>query len=515
MTDDVRVNKGSDRYTALDGPPMESFSWIQNGSIHSPACLVPFNDGRLAVIHEVTQPGPGRRIYRHRFVHFDRDWRPTALSPAFVFRIPGIEYCAGMAIDGDRAILGFGTDDRRSDFAILPVSEVTRLLRPIEQHRSATHQRAVALPYKEFAATPPDGIRIVSITLTGNNGDVIGDALQSVVDWVDVCLVIDTGVIDDSLKRAAEVAGDKLVLRHFPWIDDFAAARNFSLDAAAELDADWAIILDTDERITTTLPAIRRTIAGAHEAVLRIEHESGRYGKLLCFRLPAPGRYVGPIHEYFDLIGDTIDRLPDTLFAAVVKPAEDPVRKYSGYLQGLQRFSAANPDDPRWHYYIGDTLQILGRYEEAIVSFDRCASLGGWDEEGAWACYRAAECLIILERFDEGIEQCARGMAIHPGLAELPWLAAFASWKRERYANAVYWARLSISMGHFVGEGNIVPRVGFRHPPALYEGPYDILRFALAAIGRNAEAAVAESQYEQARATRTGLRSVREPGVKN
>ena len=56
---------------------------------------------------------------------------------------------------------------------------------------------------------------IVSTTLTGSNREIIADALRSVVDWVDWCLVIDTGISDDTLEIARAVVGDKLVVRQF------------------------------------------------------------------------------------------------------------------------------------------------------------------------------------------------------------------------------------------------------------------------------------------------------------
>jgi hypothetical protein len=44
--------------------------------------------------------------------------------------------------------------------------------------------------------------------LTGSDGDLIGEALASVVGWVDACLVVDTGAADDTLAvaRAAREA---------------------------------------------------------------------------------------------------------------------------------------------------------------------------------------------------------------------------------------------------------------------------------------------------------------------
>jgi tetratricopeptide (TPR) repeat protein len=171
----------------------------------------------------------------------------------------------------------------------------------------------------------------------------------------------------------------------------------------------------------------------------------------------------------------------------------------------VARFSAltaAHPHDPRWFYSLGDALAKLNRHDEAIAAFRVCASVTGWDEEGAWAMYRAAESYCKLGRPTDAVEACAIGIAKHAGLAELPWLAAFASWEADRPAQAVYWARLSIAMGHFAGADASVPRTGFHHPPALWEAPYDVLRFALRATGDDASADEAERLFHQAKAAR-------------
>jgi hypothetical protein len=116
--------------------------------------------------------------------------------------------------------------------------------------------------------------------------------------------------------------------------------------------------------------------------------------------------------------------------------------------------------------------------------------------------YRAAECLMTLGRPDDAIAACTAGMARHGGLAELQWLAGYAAWHAGRPAQAVYWARQSIAMGHFEGVGGTVPRFGFRYPAALWELPYDLLRFALRALGEDNGAAEAEQLFELAKAAR-------------
>ena len=345
-------------------------------------------------------------------------------------------------------------------------------------------------------------VKIVSTTLTGNNADIIGDALQSVVGWVDQCLVIDTGVTDDSLKIARGVAGEKYVERKFQWIHDFSAARNYALDTARALGANWALTLDTDERIDLNGEDLRSVLKDARVDVLLMPNDAREYAKERCFRMPARARFEGPTHEAFPSYKVGMRTLERATFRELPKSPEALQRKFERDLEILRAHVREHPGDARWHYYLGESLKNLGRHPEAIPAYDACAALRGWDEESAWACYRAAECLSVLGRHREAIDRCAAGLARHAGIAELAWLAAFSAYQLGSPAQAVYWARLSITHGLFQGQGASVPRIGFRNPSALYEGPYDVLRFALRQLGDTFGADAAERSYLQALAAR-------------
>lgn len=68
--------------------------------------------------------------------------------------------------------------------------------------------------------------------------------LASVKDLVDEIVVIDTGS-GDATPTVAEAAGAKV--NFLIWSDDFARARNVSLDQATK---DWVLVLDADETLT-------------------------------------------------------------------------------------------------------------------------------------------------------------------------------------------------------------------------------------------------------------------------
>lgn len=345
---------------------------------------------------------------------------------------------------------------------------------------------------------------IVSTTLTGSNADILGDALASVVGHVDRCLVIDTGARDASLAIAREVVGEKLLVREFPWKNDFAAARNFSLDAATQAGARWAVTVDTDERLLFDRGFdLRAALAASTAAVLLVAQQDGSYAKERILRLPTTLRWAGPTHE--QLKGGRAGEsavLEGVRFSELSKGEAELRRKFERDATILRAHTRKLPKEPRWHYYLGSSLHGLGQYAAAIDAYRACAALGGWAEEAAWACYRAAECYCALERWREAVETCARGLAIRPATAELAWLAGWASWKAKRYEDAIAWSNMAVVNGLYDGAGAAFERISFRHRPALYEGPYDVLRSTFTALGNPEAAAEAAREYEAAKQAR-------------
>jgi hypothetical protein len=57
-------------------------------------------------------------------------------------------------------------------------------------------------------------------------------------------------------------------------------------------------------------------------------------------------------------------------------------------------------------------------------------------------------------------------------------------------------------LGHFAGSAGSLVRIGWRYPFGLWEGPYDVLRFALRETGDIAGAEEANRLYEEAMAAR-------------
>ncbi|GAB4480064.1 MAG: hypothetical protein Kow0088_21400 [Anaerolineales bacterium] len=93
-----------------------------------------------------------------------------------------------------------------------------------------------------------------------NEQEYLPRCLESVQNVVDEIIIVDTGSTDGT-KEIARKYGSKLF--DIVWIDDFSAARNFSLEQA---NGRWILVMDADEELERDSGPRLRKLAQADEA---------------------------------------------------------------------------------------------------------------------------------------------------------------------------------------------------------------------------------------------------------
>jgi glycosyltransferase involved in cell wall biosynthesis len=88
--------------------------------------------------------------------------------------------------------------------------------------------------------------RVSLCMIVRNEEKNLRGCIECAADLVDEIILVDTGSTDRTKEIAAELGAR---IFDFPWIDDFAAARNESLRHAS---GDWVFWLDADDRIDET-----------------------------------------------------------------------------------------------------------------------------------------------------------------------------------------------------------------------------------------------------------------------
>lgn len=141
--------------------------------------------------------------------------------------------------------------------------------------------------------------RLSLCLIVKDEADMLPAFLASVSGLWDELVVVDTGSRDNTVPLLRH-AGAQVLSR--PWTNDFAAARNHSLDAAS---GEWVLVLDPDERCSPEFLRQARALmgradVGAATVLMRNVREDGHVHEarlLRMFRRNAGVRFRHAIHE--------------------------------------------------------------------------------------------------------------------------------------------------------------------------------------------------------------------------
>ncbi len=291
---------------------------------------------------------------------------------------------------------------------------------------------------------------MVSVSLcmiVKNEEDVLGRCLDSAADLADEIVVVDTGSTD----RTKEIAGhytDKVF--HFPWRDDFAAARNesfahASMDYCMWLDAD-DVLLEADR---AAFLALKETLDPAVSVVMAPYHtgfdESGRvtfsYYRERLIKNRTGMAWEGAVHEAVAPAGKVL--YADFAVTHRKTRPSDPDRNLRIYQAQL---AAGKTLEPRQRFYYGRELYYHQRWAQALEVFEQfLAQGGGWVENEIDACCHCAYCQERLGRPEAALAALFRTFSYDRPRAEACCELGRWFFQRERYGQAAYWYALALT----------------------------------------------------------------------
>lgn len=263
--------------------------------------------------------------------------------------------------------------------------------------------------------------------------------LGSVHGLVNEIWVVDTGSSDGTVELAPSLHANVL---HFPWTNDFAAARNAGIE---RVQADWILVLDADECLTAEgkqLIAERLVtpdLAQVAAFVLPVHSLLGDSGQgqeisynVRLFRNRPGHRYQGAVHEQ---IQPSIQQhSPDLAIVNLNAPirhygylpqAIEGKRKPERNLAILQRLLEQTPDDWHLQYHAAVCLYNLQRFDEAV---DKLTVLLQQAPLHLNYVARSAKILVVIlrrqNRIGEALAVLDRYQSNWPAFTDLEYLRA-------------------------------------------------------------------------------------------
>lgn len=264
--------------------------------------------------------------------------------------------------------------------------------------------------------------------------------LEAARQFCDELVVVDTGSTDRTVE-IANACGAKVY--HFKWIDDFAAARNFSFSKAT---GDWILWLDADDVLPPETIEIGKKMkawlpqAPAPALFCPYEYAHNDLGQVTLMQSRerwvkrcAGFRWEGRIHETIQGAGEKFVHIPEFLVVHDTHK-DNRVRKESRNLHIFESYLDIQTATTRELYLYGGELTNAHQYEKAITVYNRYLEIFPKDmydlfEEpyivriGLITCYKA------LERRQEAAQAAANAIAYNPSRAEAYALFGVIMWE--------------------------------------------------------------------------------------
>ena len=213
-------------------------------------------------------------------------------------------------------------------------------------------------------------------------------------------IVVDTGSSDRTVEIAREM-GAKIFF--FPWINDFAAAKNFAIDQAK---GDWIAFLDADEsftpedagKIPEILEYVGEDVDGLLTGIVDLDENNHMTsgGTMIRFFANRPDlRYVGKIHEHLVRKGSAGLHLTDAteqlafLHTGYQEQVNKEKSKFERNRDIILEVLKQDPENCDYLGYLGDTYSSAGKYEEARKAYQKAVAampekLGVYDQRSSY-----------------------------------------------------------------------------------------------------------------------------------
>ncbi len=301
-------------------------------------------------------------------------------------------------------------------------------------------------------------ITISLCMIVKNEEKVLARCLDSAADLADEIIIADTGSTDKTAEIARRYT-DKVY--SFAWIDDFAAARNFSFDKATMqycmwLDADDVLEDDARER----LRELKLTLSPSTDVVMMKYHTAfdkdgtplfSYYRERLLKNCPAY-RWAGAVHEAITPCGEVV--YSDIAVSHKKIGSGDPDRNLRIFEKLLKEGQTLGP---REQFYYARELYYHKRYQDAEQAFETFLAMpNGWVENQIEACRFRAFCHMETGQDEKALDALLSSLKYDAPRAEICCDIGLHFMKKQMYRAAIFWYETALSRERNDANGGFV-----------------------------------------------------------
>lgn len=284
---------------------------------------------------------------------------------------------------------------------------------------------------------------------------VLARCLDSVKDLADEIVIADTGSQDKSMEIAQTYTS---FLYRFPWIDDFAAARNFVFSKASGdylfwLDAD-DVILPQDRARFSELKRLLESespdlvMCPYHTAFDGAGNPVSTFYRERFLKRSADFRWKGRVHECIEPRGKILRSDFSVTHLGSAKP------RGARNLRIYQKWAGEEPLSPRDLFYYGRELYYHRLYAEAIAVLREMIESDGWYVNKIDACRTEGLCRAARGEKELAAEAFFKSFRFGEPRAFVCCELGKLFREQKRYREAAFWYESALRCRDHSAEGD-------------------------------------------------------------
>ena len=280
-----------------------------------------------------------------------------------------------------------------------------------------------------------------------NEENTIGRCLESVKDLVDEIIIVDTGSTDKTKEVVRQYTD---LIFDFQWIDDFAAARNYSFEQASMdyilwLDAD-DVLLEEDQKKFLNL--INDLDSDTDSVSMHYHLETDSKGNVISslrrnrlVKRKNNFKWYGAVHEYLDVSGNIIQSEIAVTHFRVHHDSDRNLRIYEN------RFANGKEFSPRDLFYFANELFEHKKYQQAIDFYKQfLETKKGWVEDNISACGSLADCYHVLGEKEKECQYIFNSFKYDTPRAEFCCRMGHYCLEKSQPRQAIFWYNLATQL---------------------------------------------------------------------